>query len=81
MNIATHYMYRIRINLETNVGHFPAPCKSYTVLRRMSWDSSVGIATRYKLDGQGIESPPISVAERFMGLRVRIPPEAWKFML
>ena len=37
-------------------------------------DSSVGTVTRYELDGTRIES-------RLLGLRVRIPLEAWIFVL
>ena len=52
--------------------------------------SIVGVATRYGLDGPGIESQPIPVAElskaricgrSLAGLRVRIPPGAWMFVL
>ena len=53
------------------------------------WDSSVGIATSYELDGPGIERQfqwPSGqrrgfAADRLMGLRVRIPPGAWMFVL
>ena len=53
-------------------------------------DSSVGTATRYGLNGPGIESQPIPVAERskarlcfrsLAGIAVRIPPGAWMFVL
>ena len=53
-------------------------------------NSSVGIATRYGLDGPGIESSRSqwpsglrreSAADRLLGLQVRIPPGAWMFVL
>ena len=53
-------------------------------------DNSVGTATRYRLDGPGIEYCPSkwpsglrrgSAAYRLLGLRVRILPEAWMFVL
>ena len=50
-------------------------------------DSSVGIATRCGLDGLGIESlwpsdlRQGSAVNRLLGLRVRIPPGAWMFVL
>jgi hypothetical protein len=54
-------------------------------------DSVVGIATRYGLDGPGIESQSRSQwpcglrrgssAARLLGLWVRIPPGAWMFVL
>ena len=53
-------------------------------------DSSVGIATRYGLDGPGIESSRSqwpsglrreSATDRLLGLRVRIPLGAWMFVL
>ena len=53
----------------------------------MCRNSSVGIATGYGLDGPGIESqwPSClrrgSAADRLLGLRVRIPPGAWMFVL
>ena len=56
----------------------------------MARDSSVGMASRYGLDGPGIESAyprwPSglrlgSAADRLLGLRVRIPPGAWMFVL
>ena len=66
-------------------------CHSLTRLRQLPWvkvgrDSSVGIATCYGLDGPGIESVPIPVAElskadRLLGLRVQIPPGARMFVL
>ena len=42
-----------------------------------------GIGTHYELDGPGIESLPIPVAERSKTKRllVRIPPGAWMFVL
>ena len=52
--------------------------------------SFVGIATRYGLDGPGIESYRFqwssglrrgSAADRLLGLRVRVPPGAWLFVL
>jgi hypothetical protein len=39
------------------------------------------LATRYGLEGPGIESMPISVAERLLRLRVRILSETWIFVL
>jgi hypothetical protein len=50
-------------------------------------DSSAGIATRYGLNGPGIESrwprglKRRSVAAVLLGLRVRIPPWEWVFVL
>ena len=44
-------------------------------------DSSVGVATRYGLDSQRIEPWLILVVARFLGLRVRIPPGTWMFLL
>jgi hypothetical protein len=44
-------------------------------------ESSIGIATRYGLNGPGIESQLIPVTERLLGLRIRIPPGAWMFVL
>jgi hypothetical protein len=70
----THYFYFWKVVPLFNVGR----------------DSSVGIATRYRLDGRG--SKPWrtqgpgglrrrAVAGRPLGLRVRIPPGAWMFVL
>jgi hypothetical protein len=55
----------------------------------VSRDGSVGIATRYGLDGPGIETDPSglavlrrgSAADCLLGLRCRIPPGAWMFLL
>ena len=54
-------------------------------------ESSVGTATSYELDGPGIEFRCRSqwpsglrrgsAADRLLGLRVRIPPRAWMFVL
>ena len=49
-----------------------------------SLDSSVGIATRYGLDGPGIETDPSgrgSATDCLLGLRCRIPQGAWMFVL
>ena len=67
---------------------------SFTViisnLNQSGRDSSVGITTRYRLDGPGIGSLSIPVARclerrsvgaRLLGLRVRIPPGAWMLVL
>jgi hypothetical protein len=67
---------------------------SFTViisnLNQSGRDASVGITTRYRLDGPGIGSLPIPVARclerrsvgaRLLGLRVRIPPGAWMLVL
>ena len=54
---------------------------------KVSQDSSVGIATCYRLDGPGVESQwPSglrrgSAADRLLGIRVRIPLGAWMFVL
>ena len=54
------------------------------------WDGVVGVATRYGLDGPGIESGLSqwpnrlrrgSAADRLLGLRFQIPPGAWMFVL
>ena len=55
----------------------------------MGRDSSVGIATRYGLDGPWIECRShwpsglrrVSTVDRLLGLRVRFPPGAWMFVL
>ena len=59
-------------------------------LIKVGWDSSVGITTRYGLDGPGIESRRAqwpsglrrgSAADRLLGLLVRIPSGVWMFVL
>ena len=56
----------------------------------VGWDSSVGIATCYRLEGPGLESCRFqwpsgvrqgSAADRLLGLRFRIWPRAWMFVL
>jgi hypothetical protein len=56
----------------------------------VGWDSSVGIATCYRLEGPGMEScrfqwlsgvRQVSAADRLLGLRFRIWPRAWMFVL
>ena len=87
----------------------------FPIVPIVTGDGSIGIGARYCLDGPGIESWPIPLAERFkdrpvaarlqvslvricqfqwlsglrqgfvashlLGLRVRIPPGAWMFVL
>ena len=59
----------------------------FTGLIDVGRGSSIGIATSNGLDGPGIECQwPIglrqgSAADRLLGLRVRMPPGAWMFLL
>ena len=63
---------------------------TYTHSQLVGSDSAVGIVTRYRLDGPGIESRRSqwpsglrrgSAAVHLLGLRVRIPLGAWMFVL